>query len=284
MGVIKLTPILVIGTKQQTQSDVVFVTMVFKILERQLLSMDSRRALLALLSPLILSSSLTSISIAQTNLTDKPAVVDYTRNVDPFIGVDWGGNTFIGSTVPFGMLKVGPDMETFDGRRSGFGYSSHGVILGFSHLHLSGAAGKYGNILVAPVTGPLNIVDIKSPRTDEIAQVGYYGSTLSRYNVRAELTSSRRVGFHRYTFLKGGDSHVTVNLAAALGLGAGRESQNFLGAEAHVLSNREVQGVAHFRGGWNMGVNIEFFSACCSIRPQQPSRHGLDQRCPTLAT
>jgi len=178
---------------------------------------------------------------------------DYTHNVDPFIGVDWGGNTFVGSTVPFGMLKVGPDMETFDGRRSGFGYSSSGLVLGFSHLHLSGAQGKYGNILVAPVTGELNTEDIKSPRTDEVARVGYYAATLTRYNVRAELTSSRRVGFHRYTFTSAGDAHVTVNVAAALGLGTGSESQNFLGAEVHVLSNREVQGVARFRGGWNKG-------------------------------
>jgi predicted alpha-1,2-mannosidase len=179
--------------------------------------------------------------------------------VDPFIGVDWGGNTFVGSTVPFGMMKLGPDMETFDGRRSGFGYSSHGVILGFSHLHLSGAQGKYGNILVAPVTGALDTADIKSPRTDEIAQVGYYAATLTRYNVRAELTSSRRVGFHRYTFMNSGDAHVTVNVAAALDLGTGSESQNFLGAEVHVLSDREVQGVARFRGGWNKGGEYRVF-------------------------
>lgn len=208
---------------------------------------------------LTLAPGFATPSIAQTTTHSKPSAMDYTRNVDPFIGVDWGGNTFIGSAVPFGMLKVGPDMETFDGRRSGFGYSSHGLILGFSHVHLSGAAGKYGNILVAPVTGPLDIADIKSPRTDETAQVGYYASTLSHYNVRAELTSSRRVGFHRYTFLKGGDSHVTVNLASALGLGPGRESQSFLGAEAHVLNNHEVQGVARFRGGWNMGGEYRVF-------------------------
>ncbi len=99
---------------------------------------------------------------------------DYTKDVDPFIGVDWGGNTFVGSAIPYGLVKVGPDMQTFDGRRSGFGYSSSGEILGFSHLHLSGAQGKYGNILVAPVTGALQLDDIKTPRTDEVAKVGYY--------------------------------------------------------------------------------------------------------------
>src|SRR5277367_4259206 len=85
---------------------------------------------------------------------------DYTGNVDPFIGVDWGGNTFVGAAIPYGLVKLGPDMETFDGRPSGFGYSSNGVILGFSHLHLSGAQGKYGNILVAPINGTLDLTDI----------------------------------------------------------------------------------------------------------------------------
>ena len=128
---------------------------------------------------------------------------DYSRDVDPFIGVDWGGNTFVGSTIPFGLVKVGPDTVTFDGRRSGFSYSSNSVILGFSHLHLSGAQGKYGNILVAPVTGPLDPKDIRTPRTDEVAKVGYYAANRTRYQVKAELTSSRRVGLeprHRTHF------------------------------------------------------------------------------------
>jgi putative alpha-1,2-mannosidase len=122
------------------------------------------------------------------------------------------------------MVKVGPDMETFDGRKSGFGYSSNGVILGFSHLHLSGAQGKYGNILVAPVTGPLNLNDIKTPRTDEVNHVGYYAAKLTRYNVKAELTSSRRVGFHRYTFPASEQSHITIDVAHALSLGTGLAS------------------------------------------------------------
>ena len=183
----------------------------------------------------------------------QPAAKDYTKNVDPFIGVDWGGNTFIGSAIPYGLVKVGPDMVTFDGRRSGFGYSSSGVILGFSHTHLSGAQGKYGNVLVAPVTGPVTLGDIKTPRTKEVAEVGYYAADLTRYKVKAELTSSRRVGFHRYTFPASQQSHITINLAAILSEGTDWQAQKFLGAEAHVLSNREVQGVTRVTGGWNRG-------------------------------
>ena len=206
--------------------------------------------------------SLSTLLLVAPVVAQRPpsnSATDYTHNVDPFIGVDWGGNTFVGSAIPYGLVKVGPDMETFDGRRSGFGYSSSGVILGFSHLHLSGAQGKYGNILVAPVTGPLDLSDIKTPRTDEVNHVGYYAATLSRYNVKAELTSSRRVGFHRYTFLKSQQAHITINVASALGLGTDWQAQKFLGAEIHLSSNHEAQGVARFTGGWNRGGEYKVY-------------------------
>ncbi|MFT4114272.1 MAG: GH92 family glycosyl hydrolase [Silvibacterium sp.] len=193
--------------------------------------------------------------------TTKRPPSDPAHNVDPFIGVDWGGNTFVGAAIPYGMVKVGPDMESIDGRHSSFGYSSSGYILGFSHLHLSGASGKYGNILVAPVTGPLNITDTRTPRTDEVAQVGYYSAELTRYKVKAEITSSRRVGFHRYTFPASAQTHIVLNVASALNLGTGGEAQHFLGAEVHVLSDHEVQGVARFAGGWNRGGEYRVYYA-----------------------
>jgi predicted alpha-1,2-mannosidase len=214
-----------------------------------------RSTLLLSLAALLLLSPLPLCSAS----ADKTGVPDYTHNVDPFIGVDWGGNTFVGAALPFGMVKLGPDMETFDQRASGCGYSSHGEILGFSHLHLSGAQGKYGNILVAPVTGPLDLSDIKTPRTDEIAQVGFYSAHLTRYNVKAELTSSRRVGFHRYTFPASQQAHLTLNVAHALGFGPGSESQRFLGAEVHLTSNHEAQGIARFTGGWNKGGEYKVY-------------------------
>jgi len=205
-----------------------------------------------------LSFCLVALLLALPDFAQQPTT-DHTGDVDPFIGVDWGGNTFVGSAIPFGMVKLGPDIETFDGQRSGFGYSSHGVVLGFSHLHLSGAQGKYGNILVAPVTGQLDLTDTKSPRSAEVNSLGYYRTQLSRYNVQAELTSSRRVGFHRYTFPASAQSHLTVNLASALNLGTGWEAQRFLGADLHVTSNREAQGVARFTGGWNRGGEYDVY-------------------------
>ncbi|SFR97087.1 alpha-1,2-mannosidase, putative [Granulicella pectinivorans] len=208
-----------------------------------------------------LSARLSAIAVAMLvgSAAGQTKAPDYTRSVDPFIGVDWGGNTFVGAALPFGMVKLGPDMETFDGRRSGFGYSSYGNVLGFSHLHLSGAQGKYGNILVAPVVGHLDPADIRSPRTSETAEAGFYATTLSRYGVKVELTGTRRVGFHRYTFPASNDAHLTVNVAAALGLGPGYEAQRFLGADIRVLSDHEAQGMARFEGGWNNGGEYRVF-------------------------
>lgn len=229
-----------------------------------------RRFMPLALVALLIAPLLGKTAWAQKNIAK--AAQDYTHNVDPFIGVDWGGNTFIGSAIPFGMVKVGPDMVTFDGRRSGFGYSSSGEILGFSHLHLSGAQGKYGNILVTPVTGPLELSDIKTPRTGEVAKVGYYAASLTRYNVKVELTSSRRVGFHRYTFPASKQSHITINVASALGLGTDWQSQKFLGAEIHLTSNHEAQGVARFIGGWNRGGEYKVYYYMVLDTPAQSTQ------------
>lgn len=187
------------------------------------------------------------------------AARDYVRNVNPFLGVDWGGNAFVGAAVPFGTVKLGPDMESFDGRPSDFGYLSGGRILGFSHTHLSGASGKYGNILIAPVTGALDLADIKSPRVDEINHPGYYAATLTRYKVRAELTATRRVGFHRYTFPASRQSHLTVNIAYCLNKGSGPESQRFLGGQVNLLSDYEAEGVGRYAGGWNEGAEYRVY-------------------------
>jgi predicted alpha-1,2-mannosidase len=206
---------------------------------------------------LVLCVAAAAVLHAQT----PPSTPDYVKSVYPFLGVDWGGNTFVGAALPFGMVKLGPDMESFDGRQSGFGYWTGGRILGFSHTHLSGAQGKYGNILVMPVTGPLTITDIKSPRNEEVNHPGYYATTLTRYKVRAELTSTRRVGLHRYTFPASPESHLTLNIAHCLSRGLGSEDQRFLGGEVHITSSREAEGIGRYSGGWNKGGEYRVYFA-----------------------
>jgi predicted alpha-1,2-mannosidase len=193
--------------------------------------------------------------------------------VDPFIGVDWGGNTFVGSAVPFGMVKLGPDMETFDHRPSGFGYSSDGVILGFSHTHLSGAQGKYGNILVQPVTGPVTPGKLGSPREAEQASPGYYSAMLTRYGVRAEVSSTRRTGIHRYTFPATQEAHLTLDIEHCLSRGnrQGWEDQHFNGGEVHIVSPLEIAGFGSYSGGWNRGGEYRVYFDLVTDAPVRAS-------------
>jgi putative alpha-1,2-mannosidase len=63
---------------------------------------------------LLFSFSLVSLlnsSFGQVRpVAEKSASTNHVADVYPFLGVDWGGNTFVGAALPFGMVKLGPDM------------------------------------------------------------------------------------------------------------------------------------------------------------------------------
>ena len=65
---------------------------------------------------------------------------------------------------------------------------------------------------VDPTAGP---DAFRSPfrHDDEVCQPGYHAVTLDRYQIRVELTSTRRVGFHRYRFPADDGGRVAINLA-----------------------------------------------------------------------
>jgi len=172
--------------------------------------------------------------------------------VDPRIGTVGGGNTFIGPTRPWGLVKLGPDME---GPDLNSGYAADRSLQGFSHLHVSGTGGgpKYGNILLVPTTGDLAVADYASPWSDEKVALGYYAVTLDRYAVRAELTAARRVGIHRYTFKEGGPAHVLIDVGHMLTSSHHHETQRFEGGEVTIVSPTEVRGTGRYSGGWNKG-------------------------------
>ena len=132
-----------------------------------------------------------------------------TSYVNPFVGTAGHGHTYPGPSVPFGMVQLSPDtrMEGWDAC-GGYHYSDNSII-GFSHTHFSGTGvPDYGDILIVPTTGPLAIDKGKPDRPEtgyrsrfrhetEVATPGYYSVLLDDYGIRAELTTSARVGVHR---------------------------------------------------------------------------------------
>ena len=148
--------------------------------------------------------------IVLSAIAKEKSYVDY---VDPFIGTGGHGHTFPGAVVPFGMIQPSPDTR-IDGWDACSGYYyEDSIINGFSHTHLSGTGcADYGDILLMPTVGrqEYNPQDNKSQtlpyasgfsHDNEIARPGYYSVFLDRYNVRTELTATKRAALHRYTCL-----------------------------------------------------------------------------------
>lgn len=175
--------------------------------------------------------------------------VDLSKYVDPYIGVDGGGNVFPGPCVPFGMVKLGPDCGNKDWNA---GWDPTGNIHGFSHVHVSGTGGgcKYGNILMLPITGAIQLNDYSSPRSEEAIALSSYSVKLDRYNTQARLTALSKSGFHEYTFPESNDSKIIIDLGSFL---QSHEKQMLVGSEVRILSDTEVEGYSRIRGGWNEG-------------------------------
>lgn len=151
-----------------------------------------------------------------------------TQFVDPYIGSGGHGHVFVGANVPLGAVQLGP-VNIFEGWDwcSGYNYQSN-TIVGFTHQHLSGTGiGDLNDILVLPVTGKVPLTKITKENMNgygsffshekEVVKPGYYSVVLDKYNIKAELSTTKRVGFHKYTFPTNNDAHVLVDLADGVG-------------------------------------------------------------------
>ena len=162
---------------------------------------------------------------------ERTSFIEY---VNPFVGTKNMGHTFPGATTPFGMVQLSPEtnIQPFfkndnynkDTYRycSGYQYEDS-TIFGFAHTHFSGTGhSDLGDFLVMPTVGKLEL----EPGTvhdqngyfshfsheNEHAEPGYYRVLLDKYNIKAELTTSDRVGFHQYTFPESKNAHLLLDL------------------------------------------------------------------------
>ncbi len=152
--------------------------------------------------------------------------------VDPFIGTGgwpWmSANSFPGVCAPFGMVRLSPDtVHWLTGEealnKSGYWYGDD-RLLGFSHTRLVGTgAVDGGHFLVTPAADPIEPAVPREARAlyfsneNEKAFPGYYAVRLDEPGVLAELTATRRVGVHRYTFDPGVRPRLRIDVANALG-------------------------------------------------------------------
>jgi len=125
---------------------------------------------------------------------------------------------FSSATRPFGMVNLSPDMGLGGAWNSGYRYNEDTINF-FSHIH----AWQLSGIPVLPVTGDFKghlgaeKYGSRYSHEDEVVKAGYHSLNLETYNIKAELTSTIRVGFHRYTYPKGKEKYVLLDLGTILG-------------------------------------------------------------------
>lgn len=182
------------------------------------------------------------------------------------------GHTYPGATVPFGMVQLSPDTDTLmvsvDGKYNpnmyrycaGYQYDDK-TIVGFSHTHFSGTGhSDLGDILIMPTQGPLQLTPgtADNPQggfrsvfshSKEEAKANYYKVHLDDHNIGAELTTSTRVGMHRYRFSESGDAHVILDLVSGIYNYNGKNIWTFVRVENDTLITgyRQTQGWARTR-------------------------------------
>ncbi|MHA2765646.1 GH92 family glycosyl hydrolase [Vibrio harveyi] len=207
------------------------------------------------------------------------AVLKY---VDPMIGTAASGHTFPGATVPAGMVQLSPD--TFIGSNtdhesglnpwhsaSGYWDSSNyetGEVVntdvplyGFSHTHLSGTgATDLGDILVLPYADMANTQLNSFDKANEEASAGFYKTKLNQGQIEVELSATKRVGLHKYTFADGADRNVKFDLGHTLMNNNGKSLKN----KVEVVDEYTIRGrktsTGWFQGQDHQGQDIFFYA------------------------
>ncbi|HCG5936460.1 TPA: GH92 family glycosyl hydrolase [Vibrio parahaemolyticus] len=194
------------------------------------------------------------------------------KYVDPFIGTGFNGHTFPGPVVPEGMVQLSPDTELIGWHSSSGYHFDKKTLFGFSHTHLSGTGmGGLGDILFLPFTEDKakyiedsddyrEAISVKMDKTSEVAEAGYYSVKIAENGIKAELTASERVGFHRYTYPQGQPQRLKIDLNSILNSDWGSTSlRNKLtvSEDGHTITGE--RDAAHF-SGWAKNQKIFFYA------------------------
>lgn len=169
--------------------------------------------------------------------------------VDPEIGTAHSRWFFYTpAAVPYGMAKLAPSTNGHEGNPSGWeavGYDSrHDSLAGFVHFH----EWQIGGVCFMPTVGKLQTRpgDLKAPdsgyrsrfqRAKQISQPGFYQVHLDDYGVTAELTATKRVGFHRYTFPETDSARIILDIGNKQG-----ESGEVTAAAVRMIDDLHFEG------------------------------------------
>ncbi len=126
---------------------------------------------------------------------------------------------FSSASRPFGMVNLFPDNRTNGDWGSGYRYEID-TIKGFSHIHewqLSGLSVMPVTVTTENKSTLYTDFSSKFSHATETVKPGYHSVFLDRFKVKAEMTATSRVGFHRYLFPEQSKAAILINLNGELG-------------------------------------------------------------------
>jgi predicted alpha-1,2-mannosidase len=122
----------------------------------------------------------------------------------------WGAEVFPGASLPNAMVQVTP--VTLFGSGSGYQYEDT-VIYAF--FHTSMGHWNLGHVPILPYTGEITADNYHSEYSheNESAKPGYYQVFLERYGINAEMTSTLRCAYYKFTYRRGDEKKILLNLS-----------------------------------------------------------------------
>ena len=179
----------------------------------------------------------------------EPELPDLASYVDPQIGSVHGRWFFYTpASLPFGMAKLAPHTNGYNsaGGWGPTGYDDrHSSIEGFGHFHEF----QIGGVVFMPTVGEIKTSPgtLEDPdkgyrsrfdKSTEVAETGYYTVVLEDYGIKAELTATERVGYHRYTYPNSDQANLIIDLGHKQG-----ESGDVIEAYGKLINETEIEGL-----------------------------------------
>ena len=167
--------------------------------------------------------------------------------VNPFIGTGEHGHTFPGATRPNAMVQFSPDTHLLGWDASSGYHATDSVIYAFSLTHLSGTGvGDLGDVALLPYSGTDSLRPIATfDKETETASPGYYAVGLSNFGIRAELTSTDRVGLLRASYEDSTQRRLLLDLGHILQPNWGH---SVVANDLYLVNDSTIQGTFYTKG------------------------------------
>ena len=176
----------------------------------------------------------------------RKSTIDPTDYADPLFGV--GSATSAGPTLPSGSIHPSPETLKNDCG----GYLREQPIVGFGNAYISGSGGVkcYGNFLLAPTVGT---VELDKTKRASFAMKGTERACCYEYQVQLEngiftrVTPAHSVAIYSFSYPNDQDAYLLIGAAHRRRRATLRYGKSSLGLGAHITPHHGLHSQTKYR-------------------------------------